>query len=143
LEFRVTPHHLTVYEWKTDRLRVTLEHDNIANRLNSLDGIVVGPLLRSQCRRLQGGQQRTEMAAVPPYYFRPSTKIGWGSIDSLRWLLGECTRRRWETVGTTAFGEGKHADFLPLLTDFDGPYPSCIRIFYLEDSDFEDLKPVF
>ena len=52
-------------------------------------------------------------------------------------------KKRWNIVGTVAYGNNKHTEILNVLNESKGDYPKFIRLFYLDSDDFYDIKSEF
>ena len=138
-QYKISVHKRTVREWRSKSTRVTLEHDDIANSWNRLDGTFIS----RRCRRSIGWGNREKYRIAPHHFFKPSLLPGWTTEDSVHLLLNRCVEMRWKTVGTTAFGEGNHSSLLSTLENWHGEYPEWIRIFHSEVDDFADITDRF
>jgi hypothetical protein len=143
-KYMVSVHQPTVYEWRGEHLRITIEHDSIANNLSELSGAIMSRRCKHLCERIDPTATRSiDIAIASQYYFKPSKLSGWSSGKSLHHLLQMCEQRKWEIVGTTAFGEGEHSEMIGILENWTGQLPKWIRIFHLDSQDFEGLKQQF
>jgi hypothetical protein len=124
------------------RLRVTLEYDDIGHHVRELDGMVIssrtaGEVLGRRGRNLQS------VIVAPDVFFKPSLRAGCDAGTSMAQVLVAARDRGWDTVGTTAFGEGRHEQLLAVLKDWDAARPVWVRIFHRDHGDFTTLKQSF
>jgi hypothetical protein len=149
LRYRITPHVPTVRKWEFGHVRLTVEHDNIANHLRELDVAIVSRRGEKICKcRAQRGLNygsaldRVELpsyvAKVPHYFYHPR-QTGKNSGDSMRFLLLTASDNGWRVVGTTAFGGGEHTSILEALDLWGGQQPLHVRVFHLDAGDFQDI----
>jgi hypothetical protein len=140
-KYEVTFHTPDVSDWKGKNLRLTIEHDSIVNHLKELNGAVMSSRCRHLCKRLDPkAYDAIGIKIVRDYYFKPSINSDWSSRESLNLLLKICSQKKWEIVGTTAFGDGEHSEFISILNNWTGDNPKWIRIFHLDSGDFSELK---
>lgn len=138
--YTVSVYQPTVYEWTSSDFRVTIEHDSIANHIKELSGALISRRCEYLCEHTAPS---IDIEIAPHYYFKPSKLSGWRSGDSLNHLLKICEQRKWEIVGTTAFGEGDHSEMISIFENWNGDFPKWIRIFHLDLQDFASLKKQF
>ena len=142
IKYEISTRETTIHLWQGDSITLTLEHDFIANHIYEIDGALVSKHCKELCTEttvLYLGDKIDCCVNVP---FNPcrGKKHVWTTGDSLKLLLSLCKKHKWNVVGTTAFGEGNHSEFFDILNAWKGSHPKRIRIFYLDDDDFNDLK---
>jgi hypothetical protein len=144
IKYEISTHKPIIHLWQGDSITLTLEHDSIANHIPEVDGALVSKRCKRLCMEVCGLHLFDDMidVSVPLRFFKPSRswKQKWTTVDSLMLLLNLCEKHKWNVVGTTAFGEGNHSEIFDILNAWEGSYPKHLRIFYLDDDDFEDIK---
>lgn len=146
VHYMVSNHTPTVYEWRNQRLRVTIEHDNIANHFSEISGALLSNYTKrvlEERYRFEESECENKIVTVDHEYFRPSIGKNWSSEESLCKLLETCEENKWDTVGTTVFGENQHSGFIGILDKWNGQYPKWIRLFHLDSNDYAELKGKF
>lgn len=137
LQYEVNRHNRSVWRWESETdMTVTLEHDNIANHCESIDGVVVSRRCKEELDEL--------CDAIPQH----RVIGGWHSVTEDEWYF---TRRilRWAadnqlcTVGTIAYGQGAHEGILTALNKWTTEYPHQVRIFFFDEGDFQDIRSTF
>lgn len=137
LRYDVRPHDRSVWAWESETgVTVTLEHDDIANHPDSLDGVVVSRRCRDRLDHF--------------WESLPTHRVvgGWhrGTADALaftRSVLRWANDHDLSTVGTVAYGRGEHEGMLTAANDWDGAAPDRLRVFFFDDDDFRDVRPRF
>jgi len=141
IRYRVRKLSPEVYQWNNDKLKITIEHDSIVNHSKSLDGYFVG----RHCHKINNycfPEKKTHFVSTG--FFKPSRRSGRHTTkSSIKLLLRKANENKWDTIGTTAFGEGNHDEILDVVNKWEGGYPKWIRIFHLDAGDFSDLKGTF
>ena len=145
IKYEISTHKPIIHLWQGDSITLTLEHDSIGNHIHKIDGALVSKQCKKLCNEtsiLYLGDKIDRCVNVPLGFFKPSRswKNGWTAGDSLKLLLSLCEKHKWNIVGTTAFGEGNHSEFFEILNAWEGSHPKHIRIFYLDNDDFKDIK---
>ena len=144
IKYEISTHKPIIHLWQGDSITLTLEHDSIANHITEVDGVLVSKRCKRLCMEVSGLRLFDDMidVSVPLGFFKPSRswKQGWTTVDSVMLLLNLCEKHKWNIVGTTAFGEGNHSEIFDILNAWEGCFPKKIRIFYLDDDDFKDIK---
>jgi hypothetical protein len=144
IKYEISSHETMIHLWQGNSITLTLEHDSIGNHIHKIDGALVSKRCKRLCMEVCGLHLFDDMidVSVPLRFFKPSRswKQGWTTVDSLMLLLNLCEKHKWNVVGTTAFGEGNHSEIFDILNAWEGSYPKHLRIFYLDDDDFEDIK---
>jgi hypothetical protein len=132
--YKVTTHRYKCWKWisKTGIL-LTIEHDNIANHIDEIDGDIVS----IRCFDLIQKLTPDIKAEVEVIY------SDWRDNTTQRFtkrILQVAKERKWKIVGTTAYGNGMHEDIFSILDNWKEDYPEALRIFYLDSNDFSDIK---
>ena len=145
IKYEISSHETMIHVWQSNSITLTLEHDSIGNHIHKIDGALVSKQCKKLCNEtsiLYLGDKIDRCVNVPLGFFKPSRswKNGWTAGDSLKLLLSLCEKHKWNIVGTTAFGEGNHSEFFEILNAWEGSHPKHIRIFYLDNDDFKDIK---
>jgi hypothetical protein len=136
--YQVTEHKPIVHELKKGNIRLTVEFDNILNHIHQLDGVIGSHALRRQA--IINRCFRSQKFFVPQgYFFRPPEKEGWSAEKSLDLALTVLEKKKWKTVGLTAFGQGDHKNFLDILTGKYFTDPVWLRFFHVGRNDFHGL----
>lgn len=118
-------------ETKTDILLV-IEHDNIANHVDKLDGIVVSP----RCLKLIKKLNSNIKADIEVIY--SDWRCNTTECFTMK-ILQTAKENRWKIVGTAAYGNGEHKEIFEILDNWKYDYPKVIRIFYMDSDDFNDI----
>lgn len=137
LQYEVNRHDRSVLRWESETdVTVTLEHDNIANYCESLDGVVVSRRCKDQLDEL--------------CEFTPQQQVirGWHSRTEdeeyfTRYVLEWAADNQLSTVGTIAYGQGEHEGVLKVLNRWAKAYPQRVRIFFFDEGDFQDIRSNF
>lgn len=139
LEYKVKRHEPVRYSWEEKGIRLTVEHDSVLNHVNELDGLVCSPMCYRIAKEVYGYRGQ-KFVTMQPKFFKPSLDDVWDSGKSLIKAIELAEKKGWEKIGITAFGEGKHEDFLDILKARGSRHPLWIRLFHLEENDFSGLK---
>lgn len=137
--YEVIDHTPSVYIWTHGATRLTVEHDNILSHMGEMDGIFCSRRTRRLAYPLSGYNKK-KFSIRQPYFFRPELRPGWTADDSLRQMLAVTESAGWNTIGATAFGQGRHENFLEILKQRDNHRPLWLRLFHIQAGDFAELK---
>eukprot|EP01012_Entosiphon_sulcatum_P069142 TRINITY_DN9975_c0_g1_i1.p1 TRINITY_DN9975_c0_g1~~TRINITY_DN9975_c0_g1_i1.p1 ORF type:complete len:1553 (-),score=149.75 TRINITY_DN9975_c0_g1_i1:15-4673(-) len=166
LRLTVTRHTPEHYLWRRSAMAVYqqfrievgdidvhLHFINLADYLNQFDatGIPFSALLLSRrCNTmltrllspdlLHAVTERVHF--VGSDFFKPKAAGGNSGTSALQ-LLNIADQYRCESVATTAFGEGEHDRMMDEIYVWTGRFPKQIHVFYMEPSDFSDIRPHF
>jgi hypothetical protein len=100
VHYEIHDHTPTVFEWKNQNLRLTIEHDNLANHFEELNGTLLSESNRHILEELNRcAQSPTKIETVRDEFFRPSLNPEWNSSKSLLHLLETSNNNQWKTVG--------------------------------------------
>lgn len=109
---------------KTKNRKVTLINDSIWCYYEKLDHLFISIINQGQ-----------------GIFFHELTKVKMIELNTpIRKILEYCMELKLETIGITPWMRGKYKDFTESIEKWDGDFPKEIKLYYLNQNDFQILK---
>ena len=138
--YYVSLHKPEIWKWEKRNIKLTIEFDSILNHVSDLDYSVCRGLCTGFLMYKFREELNRKILKFPRRFFQPEFEIGWSGSDSLEMLLDRISHISCKIIGTTAFGQGQHQEYLSILGNTVIQKPLWLRFFHVDIDDFSGLK---